>query len=57
MCVTFPDLGLGAIHSLAVAVIHQCHGLVDNPSAGHDSFPLTYKASKKKTILKKEATG
>lgn len=47
VCVTFPDLGLGAGHSLAVTVIHQCHCLVNEPSAGHDGFPLTWKPRQK----------
>lgn len=47
VCVTFPDLGLRAGHSLAVTVIHQCHGLVNDPSAGHDGFPLTCKSNQK----------
>lgn len=41
VCVTFPDLGLRAIHSLAVTVIHHCHGLVNNSSTGHNCFPFT----------------
>lgn len=47
VCVTFPDLGLGAGHSLAVTVIHQCHGLVNDPSTGHDGFPLPCQANQK----------
>lgn len=47
VCVTFPDLGLGAGHSLAVTVIHQSHVLVNDPSAGHDGSPLTWKPHQK----------
>lgn len=46
VCVTFPDLGLRAIHSLAVTVIHHCHGLVNNSSTGHNCFPFTCKSNK-----------
>lgn len=52
VCVTFPDLGLRAGHSLAVTVIHQCHGLVNDPSAGHDGFPLTCKPNQKELWTK-----
>lgn len=47
VCVTFPDLGLGAGHALAVTVIHHSHGLVNDPSAGHDGSPLTWKPNQK----------
>lgn len=52
VCVTFPDLGLGAGHSLAVTVIHQSHGLVNDPSAGHDGSSLTWKPNQKELWTK-----
>lgn len=55
VCVTFPDLGLRAGHSLAVTVIHQCHGLVNDPSAGHDGSPLTWKPNQKEFWTKAPA--
>lgn len=55
VCVTFPDLGLRAGHSLAVTVIHQCHGLVNDPSAGHDGSPLTWKPNQKELWTKAPA--